>query len=268
MRSCREMRQDAWNLMMKSPWGWRVFGSQVLLGLVLIAALVAVATLYDQSGITTWQSFQDAVNEAKRSGIALAAPTAGEAFRMTVASAFQTFVELLFSGIVSFGLASVLVRALSDDGGGWLGAAFGGFKKPFHVFWLYTRMMIQIYLWMLLLVIPGIMAAFRYALTWYVKAENPEFGARECLKESGRLMEGRKGALFVLGLSYFGWLLLPFLPLFAGMRFSASGNLAAGLPLLFIGVVFAVWVAIYQTLGIAVFYRDAKREAAAGFETI
>ncbi len=268
MRSCREMRQDAWDLMMKSPWGWRVFGSQVLLGLVLVAALVTVAMLYDQSGITTWQSFQDAVKEAKRSGIEMAAPSAVEAFRMTVASTFQTFVELLFSGIVGFGLASVLVRALSDHGDGWLGAAFGGFKKPFRMFWLQARMTIQIYLWMLLLVIPGIMAAFRYALTWYVKAENPEFGARACLKESGRLMEGRKGTLFAFGLSYLGWFLLALVPLIAGIRFSASENLAAGLPFLFIGLVLLAFVAIYQTVGIAVFYRDAKREVAAGVETI
>ncbi len=54
-----------------------------------------------------------------------------------------------------------------------------------------------IFLWSLLLFIPG--------MVYYVKADHPEYGWRECLDESQRLMTGHKWEKFVLDLSFIGW---------------------------------------------------------------
>ena len=42
-------------------------------------------------------------------------------------------------------------------------------------------------------------------MVYYVKADHPEYGWRECLDESQRLMTGHKWEKFVLDLSFIGW---------------------------------------------------------------
>ena len=60
----------------------------------------------------------------------------------------------------------------------------------------------------LLLIIPGIVKAFSYAMAPYILADNPELTARESLNESKRIMDGHKFDLFVLQLSFFWWYIL------------------------------------------------------------
>lgn len=63
-------------------------------------------------------------------------------------------------------------------------------------------------LWSLLLVIPGIIAAYRYSAAPYIMAEDPGCGAMEALNRSKALMDGHKMELFVLDFSFIGWHLL------------------------------------------------------------
>lgn len=62
-----------------------------------------------------------------------------------------------------------------------------------------------VFLWSLLLVIPGIIASYSYAMTQYILAENPELSAREAIARSKQLMYGNRGRLFCLHLSFIGW---------------------------------------------------------------
>lgn len=64
---------------------------------------------------------------------------------------------------------------------------------------------IKIALWTCLFVIPGIVAAYRYAMASYIMAENPDIGIMEAIEESKYLMDGHKGDLFWLELTFFGW---------------------------------------------------------------
>lgn len=57
----------------------------------------------------------------------------------------------------------------------------------------------------ILLIIPGIIFTFMLSQVYYILAENPEIGIIECLKESKRLMEGKKIDYFVLMLSFILW---------------------------------------------------------------
>ena len=70
-----------------------------------------------------------------------------------------------------------------------------------------------IFLWSLLFVIPGIIKALSYGMTQYILADCPDVKARDALKLSMRMMHGHKGELFVLGLSFIGWILLTVLTL-------------------------------------------------------
>ena len=69
------------------------------------------------------------------------------------------------------------------------------------------------FLWSLLLVIPGIIAAYRYSQAVYLLLDHPELSPMDCIRESSRLMKGHKWELFVLNLSFIGWVLLTMIPL-------------------------------------------------------
>lgn len=71
-------------------------------------------------------------------------------------------------------------------------------------------------LWSLLLIVPGIIAGYSYAMTPFLMAEHPELSPRQAIELSKKMMQGNKGNLFVLDLSFFGWTLLAILTLNIG----------------------------------------------------
>ena len=96
-----------------------------------------------------------------------------------------------------------------------------------------------LHVWTLLLIIPGIIKSYSYALTPYILVEHPEMSANEAIEESMRLMDGHKFDLFYLQLSFIGWAILSILSL--GLGF--------------------FWLIPYQMTAQAAFYRDIKNEA-------
>ena len=251
MRSCKEMRQDAWNILTGSKWGWKILLNGIVLYAILVAVLIGLEFIFESVGIQTWSSFREAQLAAKRSGVDLTIASGHEALRMTFASGFSTFVEYLFQSIVVFGLVTTLVKCIKGESEGWFASAFGGFKRPFDLLWLTLLIMIKVVAWALIVAFVGgfiggivsavlrvcgavtekqmslllgcmcgipaciaaIIASFRYMLTWYVKVENVEVGANACIKRSCELMYGRKWKLFFFWLSYIGWYILLIAPL-------------------------------------------------------
>lgn len=67
---------------------------------------------------------------------------------------------------------------------------------------------IFILLWTLLLIIPGIIAAFRYSMAFYIMDEDPSIGIMEAIDRSKEMMIGNKWRLFCLEISFIGWMLL------------------------------------------------------------
>lgn len=67
---------------------------------------------------------------------------------------------------------------------------------------------IFIFLWSLLFIVPGIIAAYRYSFAMLNLCRNPELGAMEALNLSKQQTAGYKWQLFVLQLSFIGWYLL------------------------------------------------------------
>ena len=60
----------------------------------------------------------------------------------------------------------------------------------------------------LLFVIPGIIAIYSYAMSYYVMLEHPELSPWECMKVSKAMMEGNRWRLFCLEFSFIGWAIL------------------------------------------------------------
>ena len=72
-------------------------------------------------------------------------------------------------------------------------------------------------LWTLLLIIPGIIKAYAYAMTPYIMKDQPELSAVDCIDRSMSMMNGYKWKLFLLDLSFIGWYLLSILTLGIGL---------------------------------------------------
>ena len=86
--------------------------------------------------------------------------------------------------------------------------AFNGFDDFWSAFKVTFLVGIYTFLWSLLFVIPGIVKAYSYSMATYILAENKGKSARECIAESKDMTNGHKMDLFVLSLSFIGWILL------------------------------------------------------------
>ncbi len=85
---------------------------------------------------------------------------------------------------------------------------FDGFTFAGKVILLNIVIYIFTFLWSLLLIIPGIIAGYRYRFALYNLCENPEMGVMDALNMSKAQTQGHKWELFVLDLSFIGWNLL------------------------------------------------------------
>ena len=113
-----------------------------------------------------------------------------------------------------------------------------GFSNWVHNVWGMTLMGIFVFLWTLLLVIPGIIKAFAYALVPYILADKPELSANEAINLSMKMMKGHKFDYFWLCLSFIGWIFLGMLTLGIGY----------------------FWLIPYMYTTYAAFYQDIKAD--------
>ncbi len=92
-----------------------------------------------------------------------------------------------------------------------IGQLFAGFNCYGLTLGAYLLMALFILLWMLLLIIPGLIASLAYSMTFYVIMDNPGIGPLEALRKSKDMMYGHKWKLFCLGWRFLGWMLLSIL---------------------------------------------------------
>ena len=82
-----------------------------------------------------------------------------------------------------------------------------------------TRLLQTLYvlLWSLLLIVPGIMAAYSYAMTEFLLADNPDLTPSEALAQSKAMMYGNRWRLFCLQISFIGWSILANITVIGGI---------------------------------------------------
>lgn len=124
-------------------------------------------------------------------------------------------VGFLLGGTIQLGYARFLLRQHDGESLDWhdLFSQFDRFGQGFAQAFLRD---LYCFLWGLLLIIPGIIKWFSYAMTPYIMAEETELTASEAIEKSRLMMEGHKWELFVLHLSFIGWTILASLPLNLG----------------------------------------------------
>lgn len=171
-------------------------------------------------------------------------------------SSLDTFVSSIlqmFQGILSIGFLIFALHTLRrEEASLWnLLDVFSRFF-PFLLLVILSHLLVS--LWAQLLLIPGIIAFYRYRMSVFLMIDHPQLGALPSLLLSGQLMRGHKWELFVLDLSFIGWFLLALLPLLCGVLFGWLGLLLGALGST---AVFA-WLAPYHALSCAGFYEAIR----------
>jgi uncharacterized membrane protein len=89
-----------------------------------------------------------------------------------------------------------------------LNTLFDGFKYIMKAFGLHFLTGLFIFLWSLLFIIPGIVAALRYSMAFHILADNPDIGVMEAIEKSKMMTQGYKLDIFIMYLSFMGWAIL------------------------------------------------------------
>lgn len=89
-----------------------------------------------------------------------------------------------------------------------VGRLFDGYKDFTRICGTLFLTGIYIFLWTLLLIIPGIVKSYSYSMTGYVLKDHPELSFDAAIERSMLLMQGHKMDLFILHLTFIGWALL------------------------------------------------------------
>lgn len=116
---------------------------------------------------------------------------------------------------------------------------FEGYNKELFSRVLTTTLLYYVYvfLWSMLLLIPGCIKAYSYAMTPYILKDNPEMKNNAAIEESMRMMNGHKLELFLLDLSFIGWAILSILTCCIGF----------------------LWLTPYMNMARVNFYEDLKK---------
>ena len=160
-------------------------------------------------------------------------------FTVIISALSSIGIGLIFAGCFIFGYAGVFMGIARGKEEIDVSGLFDGFKgdKFTKSLVLYLLESIYIFLWSLLLVIPGIVKSYSYAMSFYIMNDHPEYTATQCLDESRRIMNGHKLDLFCLHLSFIGWIIV--------------ASLTCGIGML--------WVEPYMQLSQANFYEELKK---------
>ena len=142
---------------------------------------------------------------------------------------------------------------------------FSGFKDfgvAFRLVWLEV---IKIFLWSLLLIVPGIIALIRYSMAFLILSDNPNMTAREAINNSKDMIEGRKWEFFKNFVLYFG--LAIFINIFSnrlymcGIQVGLNGMVAVSYILSVVAMIWNIFVApLWNLMLPGKFYKDTFSE--------
>ena len=154
-------------------------------------------------------------------------------------SGLVTLLEIMLIMPLSIGYANAMRLLLVKSDDNLVQNAFSiAFDNYWHKVWTMLWMSILISLWTLLLIIPGIIKSFSYAMTPFIVEEYPELSCTEAIHRSRMMMNGHKFDLFWLWLSFIGWGFLCVLT--AGIGF--------------------IWLIPYVETAQAAFYEEVKAD--------
>jgi uncharacterized membrane protein len=127
--------------------------------------------------------------------------------------------KIFVGGVIETGMDRYFLDAREDRADfAKLFYSFGGGRYTNTVLAIAWRELF-LFLWTLLLIIPGIVKSYAYSMIPYIMADNPNMDYRRAMKLSMAMTDGEKWYIFVLQLSFIGWYLLGLLACCVGVVF-------------------------------------------------
>ena len=146
----------------------------------------------------------------------------------------------LMRPVIEVGYMSYCLKTERKLGGNYKDI-LDGFLFFAKIIFLSITITVLTLLWSILLIIPGIVASYRYRQAFYILLDAPEKGVLQCIRESKSLMAGNKLDLFLLDLSFLGWMLLDYI-------------VVAVIPAPFSFPIVSIYLAPYRGLTCAAYY--------------
>ncbi len=282
-----EMRREAWLILWRGRWFWRLLAAGLLLGAVTFVANELVGQACASCRIPHWGAYLgEYLMMRLDAGALMMVPTCETAWRMTAASGMIVLLGWIFGGCACFGTTLVTARAAAGRAEGWTAGILAGFRAPFTHLALqamttlasfFTVGIIAITLVLatggcclknprslamlaLLQVVPYSLVWHYFQPLWLVRAAHPDWGVRACLAETRRILKGRRRALLGLLASYWP---LPLASL-GGMILLAlpsTALVAVGALLLPVALGLYVLISCHLRVTTAVFWRECVAAA-------
>ena len=214
-KRAKEIRAEARNALSGGPY-WTYVGGYLLLGLTCSAMIIPLVLLLGAgigvSGILPY--FQPGGHPE------IGLFTDPEVMLPLLASTLIFSLLILYPiGFLYWGNAAMAVATMRR--GLIFGHAFSGWGHGWKMGWIVMVKGTYIFLWLLLLMIPGLVKVCAYAMTEYIAVDHPDWSATQCIAESRRMMDGHKWRYFCLNLSFAFWFILLFfaslLPMVGGL---------------------------------------------------
>ena len=209
MMKSKELRAKAWNSL-KGKY-WLAFAVLLVLGALgsigsgfvnLAEGITDIIDLVDPSEMDSTMELGAAVLGIVASGFGI------------VGLLVNIFVE----NAATVGQSNYFIK--NTDSKPTFADAFAGFKvKYLRNCGTLFLMSIKLVLWSLLLVIPGIIKFYEYAMIPYILADDAEISSKDAFKKAREMMKGNKWRLFKLNFSFIGWEILCGLTLGLGTFF-------------------------------------------------
>lgn len=126
-----------------------------------------------------------------------------------IALAVGAFIKILVVNPLEVGIYKFFEECELSQEKAPLSLLFHGFKNSYGniVVGMFLTDL-YVWLWSLLLIIPGIYKRFQWLMVPYILADHPSMDSDEARKLSAKMMDGHKWNSFVLGLSFIGWYIL------------------------------------------------------------
>ena len=149
-------------------------------------------------------------------------------FIYTAISTAVAIVAIVVSGPILYGFERICLRLVRGKRDVDLNDLFCGFTENFSGS-LLVHLMTSIFtfLWGLLLIVPGIIKGYSYAMAPYIMQDDQTKGWKQCIDESKEMMQGYRWSLFCLDMSFIGWYILGMLCFGVGILFVAPYQMTA-----------------------------------------
>jgi uncharacterized membrane protein len=123
---------------------------------------------------------------------------------MAVSSAIVGIGEFIVGGPLMLGWTGYYSRKARGEEA-QIENLFEGFNRFGSAFVLFLLQVVFIALWTCLFIVPGIVKCFSYSMAFFILRDNPGMSALDAITMSRNMMNGYKGKLFALMLSFIGW---------------------------------------------------------------